>query len=198
VILLGGVGWISSHALDPAAPLASAAKPVRIQVVSLDWKWLFIYPDEQVATVNQLMVPRGVPLEFQLTSATVMNAFFVPQLGSQIYTMPGMTTHLNLMADRPGDFAGLSSHFSGAGFSDMRFLVHSIPPAEYRDWLTQTRREGGTLDAQSFATLAAAPSPAAARSYGSVAPRLFESILTQSAPAVASAPPRTMSPPKED
>jgi cytochrome o ubiquinol oxidase subunit 2 len=193
VMLLGGVGWISSHALDPAAKLHSAAKPLRIQVVSLDWKWLFIYPDEQVAAVNQLMVPSGVPLEFQLTSATVMNAFFVPQLGSQIYTMPGMTTHLNLMADRAGDFPGFSSHFSGDGFSDMRFLVHSMPAADYREWLARTRSRDGALDARSYATLAAAPGPAAAQSFGSVAPRLFESILAESAPDVASAPSKAMS-----
>src|SRR5882757_2299467 len=101
VILLAGVAWIGAHDLDPAAKLDSEVSPVRIEVASLDWKWLFIYPDLQVATVNQLMVPAGTPLQFELTSATVMSAFFVPQLGTQIYTMPGMTTHLNLLAEHP-------------------------------------------------------------------------------------------------
>jgi len=104
VILLAGVAWIGSHDLDPAAKLESPDKPLRIEAVSLDWKWLFIYPDQHVAMVNQLIVPAGAPLEFTLTSATVMNAFFVPQLGTQIYTMPGMTTHLNLLADQTGDY----------------------------------------------------------------------------------------------
>jgi cytochrome o ubiquinol oxidase subunit 2 len=182
VILLASVGWISSHALDPAAPLAASPKPIRIQAISLDWKWLFIYPDEQVATVNELMVPAGVPLQFQLTSATVMSAFFVPQLGSQIYTMPGMTTHLNLEADRAGDFPGLASHFSGDGFSDMRFVVHSMPAAAYRDWLAQTRSQDRKLDRQGYAALAAAASPTPAQTYGDVTPMMFERILRWSAP----------------
>src|SRR6185369_5166744 len=101
----------------PAKPLASKAPPLEIQVVSLDWKWLFIYPDRGVASVNQLVVPAGVPLHFSLTSGSVMNAFFIPQLGSMIYTMNGMTTQLNLQADATGIFRGQSSHFSGDGFS---------------------------------------------------------------------------------
>ena len=120
-MLLGGVAWIGSHDLDPAKPLASDTPPLEVQVVSLDWKWLFIYPDQRVASVNQLVVPAGVPLHFSLTSASVMNAFFVPQLGSMIYTMNGMTTQLNLQADAPGTFHGLSSHYSGDGFSGHAF-----------------------------------------------------------------------------
>ncbi|HEX3994797.1 MAG TPA: ubiquinol oxidase subunit II, partial [Acetobacteraceae bacterium] len=117
VMLLGGVGWIGSHDLDPAEPLASSAPPLEVQAVSLDWKWLFIYPKQGVASVNQLVVPAGVPIHFSLTSASVMTAFFVPQLGSMIYTMNGMMTQLNLVADAPGTFPGLASHFSGDGFS---------------------------------------------------------------------------------
>jgi cytochrome o ubiquinol oxidase subunit II len=123
VLLLAAVAWIGSHQLDPALSLQSGVKPIRIEVVSLDWKWLFIYPDQQVAAVNQLEIPTGVPVEFVLTSATVMNSFFVPQLGSQIYTMPGMTTRLNLLAERAGDYPGLSANFSGDGFSDMCLLL---------------------------------------------------------------------------
>src|SRR5208282_2731073 len=120
VILLGAVNWIGSHELDPRAPIAADAKPLEVEVVALDWKWLFIYPEEGIAAVNQLVIPAGTPVRFRLTSATVMNSFFVPQLGSQIYTMPGMTTHLNLLADRPGEFPGISANFSGDGFADMR------------------------------------------------------------------------------
>ncbi|MEA2792649.1 MAG: cytochrome o ubiquinol oxidase subunit, partial [Bradyrhizobium sp.] len=123
VILLGGVAWIGAHQLDPPKPIAGSSSPLTIQVVSLDWKWLFIYPDQKVATINTLTVPAGVPLQFQLTSASVMNAFFIPQFGSMIYTMNGMTTRLNLQADRPGTFQGLSAQFSGDGFADMHFDV---------------------------------------------------------------------------
>jgi cytochrome o ubiquinol oxidase subunit II len=121
VILLGGVAWIGSHLLDPAKPIEGASKPLTIQAVSLDWKWLFIYPDQKVATVNTLTVPVGAPLQFQLTSASVMNAFFIPQFGSMICTMNGMATRLNLRANDPGTFQGLSTQFSGDGFSDMHF-----------------------------------------------------------------------------
>src|SRR6267143_4260171 len=139
VILLGGVAWIGSHELDPAKPLASDTPPLEIQVVSLDWKWLFIYPNQRVASVNQLVVPAGVPLHFSLTSASVMNAFFIPQLGSMIYTMNGMTTQLNLQADAPGTFRGLSSHFSGDGFSDMQFEVLALPAERFAAWIEETR-----------------------------------------------------------
>src|SRR6267142_2668741 len=131
IILLGGVAWIGAHDLDPAKPLASDTPPLEIQGVSLDWKWLFIYPGQRVASVNQLVVPAGVPVHFSLTSASVMNAFFVPQLGSMIYTMNGMRTQLNLRADAPGTFLGLSSHYSGDGFSGMHFDVQALPPAQF-------------------------------------------------------------------
>src|ERR1700749_2490408 len=120
VILLGGVIWIGSHQLDPRAPIPGDAKPLRVDVVGLDWKWLFIYPDQGIAAVNQLVVPVGTPIDFRLTSATVMNSFFVPQLGSQIYTMGGMTTHLNLLAAVAGDYPGFSANLSGDGFSETR------------------------------------------------------------------------------
>ncbi len=183
VILLAGVAWIGSHQLDPRRPLVSDATPLRIQVVSLDWKWLFIYPEQRVASVNLLVVPAGTPVEFQLTSATVMNAFFVPQLGTQIYTMPGMTTHLNLMADRAGDYAGLSSHFSGGGFSDMRFTVRAVARADFDRWLLATRGAAPALGAAEYGALADVHGAAAARSYGGVDPALFERIVRTSAPA---------------
>src|SRR5499426_1548289 len=115
ILLVGGVAWLSSYDLDPPRAIASAQKPVRVQVVALDWKWLFIYPEEGIATVNQLTIPVGAPVDFELTSAGVMNSFFVPQLGSMIYTMPGMVTRIELRADHPGTYRGLSTNFSGDG-----------------------------------------------------------------------------------
>jgi cytochrome o ubiquinol oxidase subunit 2 len=154
IMLLGGVAWISSHELDPYEPLASKTPPLEVQVVSLDWKWLFIYPEQKIASVNQLVVPAGVPIHFSLTSASVMNAFFVPQLGSMIYTMNGMTTQVNLQADAPGTFAGLSSHYSGDGFSGMHFDVRAVPADDFASWIKATRNTGPTLDAASYTDLA--------------------------------------------
>jgi cytochrome o ubiquinol oxidase subunit 2 len=185
VILLAGVEWIGSHDLDPARKLESTLDPIHIEVVSMDWKWLFIYPDLGVATVNQLVVPSGAPLELTLTSATVMNAFFVPQLGSQIYTMPGMTTHLNLMANDGGDYPGFSSHFSGAGFSDMRFLLHAVSAADFQAWVAHARSDRKTLDSSAYAVLSRASSNVDPQIFGSVAPTLFEHILELAAPVTA-------------
>src|SRR4029077_15737311 len=154
VILLGGVIWIGSHQLDPRAPISGKSDPLRVDVVALDWKWLFIYPDQGVATVNQLVIPAGTPVEFWLTSATVMNSFFVPQLGSQIYAMGGMITHLHLLADNPGEFPGFSANFSGDGFSGMRFVVKSVPTGDFNAWLAQARGSGSGLDDASYAELA--------------------------------------------
>jgi cytochrome o ubiquinol oxidase subunit 2 len=186
VILLGAVAWTGSHQLDPARSLQSDATPIRIEVVSLDWKWLFIYPEQQVAAVNQLVVPAGAPIEFKLTSATVMNAFFVPQLGSMIYTMPGMTTRLNLLAERSGDYPGLSAQLSGDGFSDMRFLVHAVPASEFESWLARTRGAGPALNADTYSQLARSDSNTKVQTYGSVDPTLFERIVQQTAPRGAS------------
>ena len=140
IMLLGGVTWIGSHELDPAQPLAAEAAPLDVQVVSLDWKWLFIYPAQRVASVNRLVIPAGVPVHFTLTSASVMNAFFIPDLGSMIYTMNRMATDLNLIADKPGEFLGLSSMFSGDGFADMHFNVEAVPPDQFNAWVDQTPR----------------------------------------------------------
>jgi cytochrome o ubiquinol oxidase subunit 2 len=176
VLLLAAVAWTGSHDLDPARALASKVKPLRIEVVALDWKWLFIYPDLKVATLNQLTVPTGVPLQFELTSGNVMNAFWVPQLGSQISTMPGMTTHLNLLADHTGDYPGLSANFSGDGFSDMHFVVHAVPAAAFSSWLAVTQAQGAALDAGAYSLLSRSGTDISVRDYGSVEPQLFERI----------------------
>ena len=126
IMLLGGVTWIGAHDLDPAKPLVSKEQePLNVQVVSLDWKWLFIYPDQHVASVNRLVIPAGTPIRFALTSGSVMTAFFVPQLGSMIYTMNRMRTQLYLMADNPGVFRGLATQIAGDGFADMHFEVEA-------------------------------------------------------------------------
>src|SRR5215467_10436228 len=135
VLLVGGVAWIGSYDLDPPKPIASAVKPVRVQVVSLDWKWLFIYPEQGIATVNQLTIPVGTPASFELTSSGVMNSFWVPQLGGQIYTMAGMTTRLHLQADHTGTYRGSSANYSGAGFSDMYFNVDAVPAERFAQWV---------------------------------------------------------------
>jgi cytochrome o ubiquinol oxidase subunit 2 len=181
VILLGGVTWIGSHQLDPRAPILADAKPLRVDVVALDWKWLFIYPDQGIAAVNQLVVPAGTPVQFRLTSATVMNSFFVPQLGSQIYTMSGMETHLNLLADRPGEYPGISANFSGDGFADMRFTVNAVPASDFDGWLTRVRGAGPALDAAGYAALLRPSKAVPPMTYRSVEPKLFERILDETA-----------------
>src|SRR5882724_6709429 len=154
VLLVGGVAWVGSHDLDPRRPIASAVKPIRVQVVSLDWKWLFIYPEQGIGSVNQLTIPVGTPVSFELTSSGVMNSFFVPQLGSQIYTMAGMVTRLHLQADHPGTYPGLSAQYSGAGFADMRFAVDAVPIEDFAQWMDATRKTGPVLDTQAYAELA--------------------------------------------
>jgi cytochrome o ubiquinol oxidase subunit II len=147
VILLSGVIWIGSHQLDPRTAIAAKAQPLRVEVVALDWKWLFIYPDQGIAAVNELVMPAGTPVAFRLTSATVMNSFFIPQLGSQIYAMGGMTTHLHLLADAPGEYPGFSAMYSGDGFSDMRFVAKAVSAADFDAEQSRAARDlslGGT------------------------------------------------------
>jgi cytochrome o ubiquinol oxidase subunit 2 len=189
VTLLGGVAWISSHDLDPRMPIQSDAKPLQVDVVSLDWKWLFIYPDQRIATVNQLVIPAGTPVSFKLTSATVMNSFFVPQLGSQIYTMAGMATQLNLLAGQPGDYPGLSTNFSGDGFSDMRFTVKALAAGDFAGWVAQVQGAGPALDDPGYAGLTKPSSAVPPATYRSVDPQLFQRIVEQTAldPAQANA-----------
>jgi cytochrome o ubiquinol oxidase subunit II len=179
VILLGGVIWIGSHQLDPRAQIPAKADPLRVDVVALDWKWLFIYPDQGIAAVNQLVIPAGTPVHFRLTSATVMNSFFVPQLGSQIYTMGGMTTHLNLLADEPGEYPGFSANFSGDGFAEMRFIAKAVPAGDFNAWVTQVRGAGSALDDAGYAALAKPSKAVPPATYRSVEPNMFERIIDQ-------------------
>ena len=182
IMLLGSVAWIGSHDLDPAKPL-SKEEPHKVQVVSLDWKWLFIHPDQNVASVNRLVVPAGVPIHFTLTSASVMNAFFIPQLGSMIYTMNGMATQLHLKANGPGTFMGLSTMFSGNGFADMKFKTEAVPKADFDAWAKETSSGGGpTLSSQAYKDLSVQSMNVAPFTYSSVEPGLFNKIVMQELP----------------
>jgi cytochrome o ubiquinol oxidase subunit 2 len=182
IMLLGGIAWIGSHDLEPSKPLPSKATPVNVEVVSLDWKWLFIYPDQGIATVNQLVVPAGIPVSYRLTSATVWNVFFVPQMGTMIYTMPRMQTRLNLQADKQGVYDGLSAHFSGDGFPGMRFQVHAVPPQQFVSWAKGVRGKGPILDGRGYADLEKPSSYVKPYTYGAVAPGLFDEIMMNRGP----------------
>jgi cytochrome o ubiquinol oxidase subunit 2 len=176
VFLVGGVAWVGAHDVSPRKPIASTVKPLRIQVASLDWKWLFIYPDQGVASVNRLTIPIGTPISLELTSSGPMNSFFVPQLGSQIYTMAGMVTRLNLQADQAGTYRGFSAQFSGEGFSDMHFDADAMTNDRFTQWLDTARGAGPELNAQTYADLAKPSSAMTPFTYRSVAPGLFDKI----------------------
>lgn len=182
IFFLGGVAWISSHELDPARPLPGKAPPVEIDVVALDWKWLFIYPQQGVASINRLVVPTGVPLHLRLTSATVLNVFFVPRLGSMIYTMNGMVAQLNLQTDDPGVYPGLAAHFSGDGFPDMHFNVQAVSPGDFGEWAAATRTNGPALDDTAYRLLLRQTQNVKPYTYRSVEPGLFQAILEQKLP----------------
>jgi len=182
VFFLSGVAWIGAHELDPARPLDSSAKPLEVQVVSLDWKWLFIYPEQGVGSVNRLVVPAGVPLHFQITSASVFNVFFVPRLGSEIYSMYGMTTQLNLQADRPGIYPGLSAHFSGDGFSDMSFDVQALTPEQFSAWAGTVSTSGPELDDVAYHGLLKQSQNVRPYTYRNVQRGLFNDIVMEKLP----------------
>jgi cytochrome o ubiquinol oxidase subunit 2 len=182
IIFVGGLIWTGSYRLDPFRPLPSKSPPLEVQVVALDWKWLFIYPQQRVATVNQLVVPAGTPVHFSITAASVFNAFFIPRLGSMIYAMPGMVSQLNLKADRPAMLYGLSSHFSGDGFSDMQFEVKSVPPAEFASWAQAARGAGPMLDQAAYGLLAQQSQRVTPFTYRGVDPQLFWAVATQKIP----------------
>jgi cytochrome o ubiquinol oxidase subunit 2 len=178
ILFLGGIAWISAHDLDPPRPLSAHQTPVEVEVIALDWRWLFIYPEAGVASLNRLTVPVGVPIHFKLTSTSVMNSFFIPQLGSQIYSMPGMTTQLNLQADEAATYQGLSAQFSGDGFSDMRFTVVATAPEEFQKWVEQTRAQGAALDKETFFALLKPAHAEAPATFSQVDPEIFHAVST--------------------
>jgi cytochrome o ubiquinol oxidase subunit II len=178
ITFLGGIAWFGSQALDPFRPLASQKRPIEVQVVSLDWKWLFLYPEDGVATVNQLVVPVGTPIHFRLTSSGVMNAFFVPQLGSMVYSMAGMVSQLHLQADRAGEYLGMSSQFSGEGFPTMTFKVKAVSDAEYAKWLADTLTSSAPpLDEAAYVELVKPSQSVAPKTFTPVERGLFDLII---------------------
>jgi cytochrome o ubiquinol oxidase subunit 2 len=177
VIFLAGITWIGTHQLAPERPLDSKVRPITVQVVSLDWKWLFIYPEQGIASVNRLVIPAGTPINFRITSGTVMNSFFVPQLGSQIYAMAGMDAKLHLQADRPGRYQGMSAHYSGEGFADMHFATDAVPPRQFAGWVAQARAQGPGLDAPGFVQLARKSVDVKPYTYRAVQPGLYDRIV---------------------
>ena len=192
IIALGAVTWITTHTLDPYRPLARLApgkpvpaetKPLVVEVVSLDWKWLFIYPEQGVATVNELVAPVDRPIEFHLTSSNVMNAFYVPALAGMIYTMPGMETKLHAVIDKQGQYEGFSSNYSGAGFSHMRFGFRATDEAGFESWVAQAKRGGGALQRDEYLRLAKPSEREPVRRYASVDAGLFEAIVNRCADA---------------
>jgi cytochrome o ubiquinol oxidase subunit II len=183
IFFLGGVAWTSSFLLDPARPLASRARPLEIQVVSLDWKWLFIYPEQHIASLNRLVVPAGVPLHLRLTSASVWNVFWVPQLGSMLYCMHGMAGTLWLQADRPGVYQGSSAMISGDGFADMHFDTDAVPDREFASWVSTAQATGPALDDSAYRALLRQSSNVPPQTYRSVRPGLFEAIVREELPS---------------
>jgi len=177
IIFLGGIAWISSHDLDPAQPLPSKDAPLDIQVVSLDWKWLFIYPKLGIASVDRLVVPAGVPLHLMVTSASVWNVFWVPQLGSMLYCMNGMAGNLYLQADRPGVYRGESAMISGDGFADMHFDTDAVSQGQFEAWVASTRAAGPVLDDAAYRELLRQSVPSQPYTYRSVRPGLFADIV---------------------
>jgi cytochrome o ubiquinol oxidase subunit 2 len=182
VLFLGGIAWLSSHQLDPARPLETKRAPLDIEVVALDWKWLFIYPQQGIASVNRVVAPAGVPLHFSITSASVLNVFFVPRLGSEIYGMYGMTSQLYLQADKPGVYPGIAAHFNGDGFSDMHFELEAVAPPEFAAWQSAARGSDRMLDESSYRALLHQSENVRPYSYGRVQPGLFQDIVMQHIP----------------
>lgn len=186
IICLGAVTWVGTHLLDPYRPLARTApgqpvgadvKPLEVQVVALHWKWLFIYPEQGIATVNELAVPEGRPLKFRISSSSVMNSFYVPAMAGQIYAMPGMETKLHAVFNETGNYEGFSANYSGAGFSNMRFGVRSMTPAGFERWANQARERGTTLDRAAYLKLERPSEKEPVRRYATVETGLFDRVV---------------------
>lgn len=154
IIILAWLAYTSSHRLDPYRPLASDKKPLKVQVVALQWKWLFLYPEEHVASVNYLPLPTDRPIDFTITADAPMNSFWIPQLGGQVYAMPGMSTKLHLQATQAGDYRGSSANLSGKGFAGMTFTAHATPQEEFDAWVANTRNSTSLMTLDSYNELA--------------------------------------------
>lgn len=177
ILILGVITWKSTHDLDPYKALVGDAKPMTIQVVALDWKWLFIYPEQNIATVNVVAIPVDVPIRFEITADAPMNSFWIPELGGQIYAMAGMNTKINLIANRKGDFPGLSANFSGAGFSGMKFTTQARTQSEFDEWVIKVKESPKALTQDEYKRLASPSDNNPATFYSTATGGLFESII---------------------
>lgn len=179
VAFLGVLIWRTTHSLDPYRALPSNVPSVRVQVVALNWKWLFIYPDQGIATVNELVIPANTPIDFDLTADSIMNSFFIPRLGSQVYAMAGMQTQLHLIANEPGTYAGQSAAFSGSGFSDMHFQAKAVTDAEFHQWLKDVKASPLKLTRNGYHSLAEPSHGYEPTVYAEVDPSLYHAVLHQ-------------------
>ena len=188
IIALGAMTWISTHTLDPFRPLAridaerpmpEEAKPLVVEVVALDWKWLFIYPEHGIATVNELAAPVDVPIQFRITASSVMNAFYVPALAGMIYAMPGMETKLHAVINEPGVYKGISANYSGSGFSGMHFKFHGMDMDGFNAWVKKNQAEGNTLDRDTYLALERPSEREPVRRYASVSDGLYDAIVNR-------------------
>ncbi len=177
IVALASITWTSSHALDSYRDIATSTPPVEIEVVSLAWKWLFIYPQQGIATVNTLTIPVGTPISFKLTSDAPMNALWIPQLSGQEMMMPGMVTELHLEADAPGNYHGLSANYSGDGFAGMQFTAHAVSKSDFDAWVAGVRAATSTLDRQTYAALAVPSQNVPPRTYARADPSLYTWIV---------------------
>ena len=177
VVVMAITAWHSTHALDPYKPLEHPAKPVEVEVVALDWKWLFIYPEQGIATVNEVALPVDVPIAFDVTSDSVMNSFFIPRLGSQIYAMAGMKTQVHLIANAPGTYDGMSANYSGRGFAGMTFKARAMSQADFDAWVAKVKTAPERLDWTSYPALAEPSEYNPVAYYGGVVPGLFDGLL---------------------
>jgi cytochrome o ubiquinol oxidase subunit 2 len=188
IIALGALTWIGTHTLDPYRPLRRIGvdRPVvpgtptlTIEAIALDWKWLFIYPEQGIATVNEIAAPIDVPIQFKITASSVMNSFFIPALAGQIYAMPGMETQLHAVINRAGNYEGFSANYSGAGFSDMRFRFHGVDAAQFEHWVQTVKAGGGALSRDAYRQLEKPSAREPVRRYASVAPGLYDRIVNR-------------------
>ncbi|WJD47585.1 MULTISPECIES: cytochrome o ubiquinol oxidase subunit II [unclassified Enterobacter] len=179
IIFLAVLTWKTTHALEPGRPLDHDAKPVTIEVIAMDWKWFFIYPEQGIATVNEIAFPANTPVEFKITSNSVMNSFFIPRLGSQIYAMAGMQTKLHLIANEAGTYDGISSNYSGAGFSGMKFKAIATPDnATFDAWVAKAKQSPKVMNDMATYEKVAAPSEYNKVEYfSSVKPNLFKDVI---------------------
>ena len=188
IIALGAITWVSTHALDPYRPLDRISegrdvpldtKPLVVEVVAMDWKWLFIYPEQGIALVNEVAAPVDRPIVFHLTSTTMMNSFYIPALAGQIYAMPGMETKLNAVINKPGDYAGFSSNYSGAGFSHMRFRFHGLSDAEFAEWVEKNRKDGAELTREAYLKLEQPSEREPVQRFAKIDDTLYDAVLNR-------------------